>query len=271
MGWLDGEVALITGAGSGLGRALVERFVAEGARVLAMDLDHERAREAAASHDGSVIGVAGDITVPGDNQRAVDACLESFGKLDVFVGNAGIFDYGAKIAETPIDQLDMGFDEVMGVNVKGHLLGVKAALPALMRSRGSVLLTASMSSWHAGIGGVVYTASKHALLGVVRQLAFELAPEVRVNGVAPGFMRTDIRGPRSLGLGEVTASSVIDLDALADAATPMKLLPRPQDYTGHYVQLASRDNAVATTGVVVETDGGISVRGLTMPHPRGED
>jgi NAD(P)-dependent dehydrogenase (short-subunit alcohol dehydrogenase family) len=109
---------------------------------------------------------------------------------------------------------------------------------------------------------VVYTASKHAVLGLVRQLAYELAPRVRVNGVAPGFMATDIRGPRAMGLQDTTPSSLPDLPAIARAATPLGTLPAPEDYTGHYVQLASRSNASATTGVVVECDGGLGVRGL---------
>jgi cis-2,3-dihydrobiphenyl-2,3-diol dehydrogenase len=133
-------------------------------------------------------------------------------------------------------------------------LGVKAAVPALLESGGSVLLTASMGSTHAGVGGVVYTASKHAVVGLVRQMA--------VNGVAPGFMRTDIRGPQSLGLGGQTPSSVPDLEQLASAAVPLGFLPSPEDYTGHYVQLASRANAPATTGIVVACDGGLDVLGL---------
>ena len=96
-------------------------------------------------------------------------------------------------------------------------------------------------------------------------MAYELAPRVRVNGVAPGFMRTDIRGPQSLGLGERTPSSVPDLDLLASAAVPLGFLPSPADYTGHYVQLASRANAAATTGIVVACDGGLDVRGLGGP------
>lgn len=100
-----------------------------------------------------------------------------------------------------------------------------------MDSGGSVLLTASMSSTHAGVGGVVYTASKHAVVGRVRKLAFELAPRVRVNGVAPGFMRTDTRGPESLGLGERIPSSVPDLEQLASAAVPLAFLPSPETYT----------------------------------------
>jgi NAD(P)-dependent dehydrogenase (short-subunit alcohol dehydrogenase family) len=124
-----------------------------------------------------------------------------------------------------------------------------------------------MSSTHAGIGGVVYTASKHAVVGLVRQLAAEFAPAVRVNGVAPGFMSTDIRGPQALGQGERTPSSVPGLEQLARAAVPLAFLPSPADYTGHYVQLASRQNAAATTGVVVACDGGLDVRGIGIPRP----
>jgi NAD(P)-dependent dehydrogenase (short-subunit alcohol dehydrogenase family) len=114
---------------------------------------------------------------------------------------------------------------------------------------------------------VVYTASKHAVVGLVEQLAFELAPAVRVNGVAPGFMRTDIRGPSALGQAERTLASMPDLDELARLLLPLKFLPDPTDYTGHYVQLASRTNAAATTGVVVDCDSGFFVRG--MPPPPG--
>lgn len=267
MGWLEGDVALISGAGSGLGRALVDRFVAEGARVVAFDRSPERVAAVESAHEGVVVGVAGDVTVPEDNERAVARALAAFGRLDTFVGNAGLFDYGARLVDTPMEALDRGFDELFAVNVKGCLLGVKAAVDALIEASGSVVLTASLSSRNAGVGGAVYTASKHAVVGLVEQLAFELAPAVRVNGVAPGFMRTDIRGPRALGLAERTLDSMPDLDEMARALLPLRFLPDPADYTGHYVQLASRANAAATTGVVVECDGGFSVRG--MPPPPG--
>ena len=116
-----------------------------------------------------------------------------------------MFDYGAGLLDTPVEALERAFDELFALNVKACLLGAKAAAPALTESRGSLLMTASMSSTHAGVGGVVYTASKHAVVGLVRQLAYELAPAVRVNGVAPGFMATDIRGPQALGAGEPDA------------------------------------------------------------------
>jgi NAD(P)-dependent dehydrogenase (short-subunit alcohol dehydrogenase family) len=265
MGWLEDDVAIVTGAGSGLGRALVDRFVAEGARVVAFDRAADRVAQIEADHGAATARVVGDVTTTADNERAVATALERFGRLDVFVANAGMFDYGAGLVDTPAEALERAFDELFAVNVKAYLLGARAAVPALLTSRGSLLMTASMSSTHAGIGGVVYTASKHAVVGLVRQLAYELAPEIRVNGVAPGFMATDIRGPQALGFAERTPSSVPGLEQIARAAAPLGFLPRPQDYTGHYVQLASRRNAAATTGVIVACDGGLNVRGLNLP------
>jgi 2,3-dihydroxy-2,3-dihydrophenylpropionate dehydrogenase len=152
MGWLEGDVALISGAGSGLGRALVDRFVAEGARVVAFDRSPERVAAVEGSFDGTVLGVVGDVTVAGDNERAVARALSAFGRLDTFVGNAGLFDYGARLVDTPMEALDRGFDELFAVNVKGYLLGVKAAVEALIESSGNVVLTASLSSRNAGVG-----------------------------------------------------------------------------------------------------------------------
>jgi NAD(P)-dependent dehydrogenase (short-subunit alcohol dehydrogenase family) len=265
MGWLEDDVAIVTGAGSGLGRALVDRFVAEGARVVAFDRAPDRVAQIEADHGAVTVGVVGDVTSAADNERAVETARSRFGRLDVFVANAGMFDYGAGLVDTPADALERAFDELFAVNVKGYLLGARAAAPALLTSRGSLLMTGSMSSTHAGIGGVVYTASKHAVVGLVRQLAYELAPEIRVNGVAPGFMATDIRGPQALGFADRTPSSMPGLEQIARAAAPLGFLPRPEDYTGHYVQLASRRNAAATTGVVVACDGGLDVRGLSLP------
>jgi NAD(P)-dependent dehydrogenase (short-subunit alcohol dehydrogenase family) len=268
MGWLEDDVAIVTGAGSGLGRALVDRFVAEGARVVAVDRAADRVAQVEADHGTAVAGVVGDVTTAADNARAVQEALTRFGRLDTFVANAGMFDYGAGLLDTPVESLERAFDELFAVNVKACLLGAKAAAPALTESRGSLLMTASMSSTHAGVGGVVYTASKHAVVGMVRQLAYELAPAVRVNAVAPGFMATDIRGPQALGLENTTPSSLPGLEQIAGAAAPLAFLPRPQDYTGHYVQLASRATAAATTGVVIACDGGLDVRGIGLPRGR---
>ncbi len=135
MGWLDGDVAVITGAGSGLGRALVNRFVEEGARVVAVDRAEDRVAEVEKAHGEEVAGVVADVTSAEDNERAVAEGMARFGQIDVFIGNAGIFDFGASFVDTPIDRLEKGFDELFALNVKGYLLGVKAAVNALMDER----------------------------------------------------------------------------------------------------------------------------------------
>lgn len=262
MGWLEDDVVLITGAGSGLGLALVDRFVSEGARVAAFDRDEARVDAVVKRHGGLVVGSVGDVTNPSDNERAVQATIDAFGRLDTFVGNAGVFDYFVGLLGTPAEALAQAFDEIFAVNVKAYLLGAKAAAPHLLESGGSIILTASMASFHASTGGLVYTASKHAVVGLVRQLAYELAPQVRVNGVAPGPMMTDIRGPEAFGLAEQTLSAVPGVDDLIRTMLPLQMIPTAEDYTGHYVQLASRSNSRATTGVVVSCDGGLGVRGV---------
>src|SRR5438552_1691795 len=144
MGWLDGQVALVTGGGSGIGRAVVARFVAEGARVGVMERVATRADELRAEFGASVVGIAGDVTQPADNKRAVAETVRAFGKLDAFIGNAGIFDVYASVAELPEEQLSRAYDELFAVNVKGLIFGVKAALPELNNTKGSIVFTASV-------------------------------------------------------------------------------------------------------------------------------
>src|SRR6266567_2847098 len=143
MGWLDGQVALVTGGGSGIGRAVVSRFVEEGARVAVMERAVERADAVRAAFGAAVIAIGGDVAQLADNKHAVSETISSFGRLDVFVGNAGIFDVYAKIAELPEDELTRAYDELFGVNVKGCVFGARAALPALRETGGSIIFTAS--------------------------------------------------------------------------------------------------------------------------------
>src|ERR1700722_9850118 len=186
MGGLEGRVALVTGGASGIGLAVVDRFLAEGASVGVLDrsegelagLDYARDR---------LVCVVGNVAVFADNARAVRRTVDAFGKLDVFVGNAGIFDYFASLLSFDGEDLSAAFDEIFAVNVKGYLLGARAAVPELLNSDApSVIFTVSNAGFYPSGGGPLYTASKHAVVGVVRQLAHELAPTIRVNGVAPG-------------------------------------------------------------------------------------
>jgi NAD(P)-dependent dehydrogenase (short-subunit alcohol dehydrogenase family) len=247
-GWLTDQAVLVTGGASGLGRAIVERFVGEGARVAVFD----RSAEKLAALGGEVVTFAGDVTSPADNTAAVAAAVDAFGKLDVFVGNAGIWDFFRPLADTPIEDLDRGFDELFAVNVKGYLLGARAAVDALRAGGGSMIFTLSNATFFPGGGGPLYTASKHAGLGLVRQLAYELAPYVRVNGVAPGAMATDLRGPGALGLDHTSITDAMPIDVIMKEHSALERVVVPADYVGAYVLLASRSGAPTATGSVLD-------------------
>jgi 2,3-dihydroxy-2,3-dihydrophenylpropionate dehydrogenase len=198
-----------------------------------------------------------------DNERAVAATLAAFGRLDTFVGNAAIWDYGVSLIDLPANRIDAAFHELFAVNVKGYLLGAKAAARPLIESRGSIVFTLSNAAFYPGGGGPLYTAAKHAGVGLVRQLAYELAPKVRVNAVAPGGMATDLRGPTALGMQDrsiatVRAAAGEDRKRL----TPLQVDPEPSDYTAPYVLLASRHESPTMTGAILNCDGGLGVRGL---------
>lgn len=260
MGWLDGQVALVTGGGSGLGRALVERFVAEGARVGVLELNPDKGKELGEALGDAVVVTEGSATDWADNTRAVSDALAAFGRLDTFVGNAGLWDFGTSLEALPAEALPGAFTQLFELNVLGYLLGAKASIEALRASRGSIILTGSNASFYPAGGGPLYTASKYAVVGLVKQLAYELAPEIRVNGVAPGGMPTDLRGPAALGLADMAFGSM-PVDRLMTRMLPLERPLSAADYTGTYVLLASRENAASTTGSMHNCDGGFGVRG----------
>ncbi|MBP7648218.1 MAG: 3-(cis-5,6-dihydroxycyclohexa-1,3-dien-1-yl)propanoate dehydrogenase [Phenylobacterium sp.] len=257
MGALAGEVVLVTGGASGLGRAIVERCLEDGARVCVLDRTPERL----GGLTGDIEVIGGDVRSFTDNEQAVEACLHRFGKLDCAIGNAGIWDYSTSLDALPAERIDAAFDELFHVNVKGYLNLAKAALPALVRSAGSLVFTVSNAGFDPAGGGPLYTASKHAVVGLIRQLAYEFAPAVRVNGVAPGPIDTDLRGPAALGLAEKSIAS-INLPGTAGAAMPIGFVPATTDYAGGYVFLASRRDSRPATGGVLKLDAGIAVRGI---------
>jgi len=258
---LSGISALVTGGASGLGRAIVERFVAEGACCVVLDRSEARLAALAAEHPERVLGVAGDVRDLAANKRAVAHAQTAFGKLDVLVGNAGIWDYGRALVDLPEDRIDAAFDELIGINVKGYLLAAKAALGPLVASRGSMIFTVSNAGFFPDGGGPLYTASKHAVVGLIRQLAFECAPHVRVNGVAPGAIATDLRGPSALAMDQVSIGSVLKPE-LMTGKLPIDRLPRPEDYAAAFVFLAAKAESGHATGSIVNIDGGFAARGV---------
>jgi NAD(P)-dependent dehydrogenase (short-subunit alcohol dehydrogenase family) len=187
--------------------------------------------------------------------------VAAYGRLDALAVFVGLFDYYRPLREIPGDRLAAAFDEMFTANVLSCLVTAKAALEPLASARGTITLTLSTSAFYPGRGGPLYVASKFALRGLVTQLGHELAPEVRVNGVAPGgTLDTDMRGLRSLELHERRLGSAPDREANLRARTPLSVALGPGDHAGAYVFLAS-DRARGITGEVISSDGGIGVRG----------
>ncbi|HTO56656.1 MAG TPA: 3-(cis-5,6-dihydroxycyclohexa-1,3-dien-1-yl)propanoate dehydrogenase [Pseudomonadales bacterium] len=265
---LDGVSAIITGGASGLGRAVAERFIAEGARVVVLDRSEARVAELTAQHRSRLVGVVGDVRDLTAHRRAVDRAVAEFGHLDVLVANAGIWDYGCSLADLPDDRIDAAFDELIGINVKGYLLAAKAAQRALVASRGTMIFTVSNAGFYPDGGGPLYTASKHAVVGLVRQLAFECAPYVRVNGVAPGAISSDLRGPSSLDMANRSIGDVLKPEMML-GKMPIDRLPTPEDYAAAFVFLAAAKESGQATGSIINIDGGFAARGVA--RARGGD
>jgi NAD(P)-dependent dehydrogenase (short-subunit alcohol dehydrogenase family) len=260
MGWLDGQVALVTGGGSGIGRAVVERYVDEGARVGVMDRVAGRSEELRLRFADRVVAIGGDVSRLDDNRQAVADTVAAFGRLDIFVGNAGVLDGFLGLAEFPEDKLAAACDELLAINVKGCILGAKAALEELNKSSGCMIFTASGAGFTSAGGGVIYTASKHAVIGITRQLAVELGPRVRVNSVAPGGTITDLRSVAALALEDRSQFAIPGAAERIAVGNPLRLALDPSDLAGAYVFLASRINARGITGSVVSVDAGSTLR-----------
>jgi NAD(P)-dependent dehydrogenase (short-subunit alcohol dehydrogenase family) len=260
VGWLDGQVALVTGGGSGIGRAVVGRFIAEGARVGVLDRIPARADELRAEFGNNVTALSGDVAQLADNKRVVAETVSAFGRLDIFVGNAGVFDGFLSLVEFPEENLAAAYDELFSVNVKGCIFGAKAALPELMKTEGSMVFTASVAGQNSGGGGPLYTASKHAVVGLIRQLAAELGPRVRVNGVAPGGTMTDLRGLSALRQEGRSHFADPTTEERLRAGNPLQLALAPGDLAGAYVFLSSRANARGITGTILTVDAGAMLR-----------
>ncbi|MEJ2090427.1 MAG: 3-(cis-5,6-dihydroxycyclohexa-1,3-dien-1-yl)propanoate dehydrogenase [Gammaproteobacteria bacterium] len=269
MGRLVNQTVLVTGGASGLGAAIVDRCIEEGANVGVLDRSTEDCTALEDRYGDRIVCIVGDVRSPDDNAAAVGACVDRFGGLDCGIGNAGIWDYSVPLVDLPADKLAASFTELFEINVLGYMMLARTALAPLVNSRGSLVFTVSNAGFYAGGGGVLYTATKHAVVGMIRQLAFELAPHVRVNGVAPGPISTQLRGPASLGMenrrfpGDRIAENAPDF-------VPLGVMPSPAEYAGAYVFFASRQDNVPATGTVLNHDGGFGIRGIGAA-PRGGD
>lgn len=258
-GWLEQRRTLIVGAGSGIGRAVLDAFVEQGASAAVLEIDDTKCAAIEADYPDVVV-VRGDATTRASNETAVAAAESRFGGLDVLVNCVGVFDFYRTLGELDAALLDDAFDEMFSVNVRSYLHSVKAALPALRRGGGSIVLTESTSAYYPGRGGVLYMSSKFAVRGLVAALAYELAPEVRVNGVAPGgTLHTDLRGLRAFGLDRRRLDDTPDREAELAGRVPLGVALSGVDHAWSYVFLAS-ERSRGITGDVIHSDGGIAVK-----------
>jgi 2,3-dihydroxy-2,3-dihydrophenylpropionate dehydrogenase len=263
MGSLDGTVALVTGGGSGIGRAVVERFVHDGAKVGVLELSPAKAEDLReAFSPEAVVVTEGDATSLADNERVVDDTMKAFGALDSLVCVVGVFDYFIELPDLPKDKISEAFDQIFAANVKSSLLGVRASLPHLLDSEGNVILTISNAGFYPGGGGPLYTASKFAARGLVIELAYELAPKVRVNGVAPGGTLTELRGIPALDNDDMSLKDLPDVEGLMASVNPLGVAAQPGDHAAAYALLAGKENIRAITGTIINSDGGLGVRGM---------
>ena len=235
---LDGKVAIVTGAGRGIGRGIAERFAQEGARVVVNDLDAAAAEEAAAAIGATA--VAADVSSAADVARLFEAAP---GPVDVIVNNAGLTDVSRHV----LDGDEAWWDEILGVNLKGQFLcALRAAGIMSERGGGAIVNVSSVGATAAHRGMVAYDASKGGVEAMTRALAVDLAPYgIRVNALAPG----DI---------EVRSAAPDDAEPRA-RTVPLGRIGRPADLAGPAVFLAS-DDARYVTGVTIAVDGGLTAQ-----------
>jgi 3-oxoacyl-[acyl-carrier protein] reductase len=245
-GRLQDKVALITGAGSGIGRASAERFAAEGAQVVAVDLkgaaDTVAAIEAAG---GEGLALITDVADEDAVAAMAEVALERFGEVDVLMNNAGILDDYLAAADTPTSV----WDRVLGVNLFAQFFTARALLPQMVeRGDGAIINVASTAGLNGGNGGAAYTTSKHAIIGFTRQLCFDYARQgIRANVICPGAVETGMTK-------EIFASPDAAVMAAVESA-PIGRWAQPEELANAALFLAS-DEASFVNGAVYVVDGG---------------
>ncbi len=248
---LQGKVAVITGAGSGIGAASAIMMAREGARVVVADVNEAGAKAVVGQIEkagGQALAMRADVAKAADNRAMVEKAVATWGMLDVFLANAGVPQFPAPIEE----QDESVFDGIFAVNVKGVWLGAKYALGVMKKQkRGVFIVTASTAAIRPRAGGQTYAASKGAVVTLTKSLALECAPYgVRVVAIAPVATETPML-PTFMGKKQVDAEGM----ARYVATVPLGRLNKPEDLAHAVVFLAS-DEAAMITGAVLEVDGG---------------
>ena len=252
---LAGKVAIVTGGASGIGAGIVEKFLAEGARVVIADVERDRGQDFSATLGADAVFRFADVSEPDQVGALVAGALETFGALDVMVNNAGV---SSKMHRSFLDDDLADFHRVMSVNVLGVMAGTRdAARQMATRGGGSIINVSSIGGIQAGGGVMVYRASKAAVIQFTKSAAIELAHyEIRVNCIAPGNIPTPfLRTTTSEKSAEELARFERAIREQMRADRPLKREGTPADIAEAALYLAS-DRSSYVTGTVLPVDGG---------------
>lgn len=245
---LENKTALVTGAASGMGKAIAILFAKEGAKVALADLvqaDAELVAEEIRKHGGKAMGITCDVSSEDSVKHLVETTLSEFGGLDILVNNAGIMDNF-----TPLDRVSDGlWEKVMAVNVNGPFYTSRLAIRHMLtKGKGVIINIASVGGLNGSRAGLAYTASKHALVGMTKNIGFMYAKKgIRCNAIAPGGVNTNImKNAQPDAEGAVLCSSGI-------GSNPR--MGEPEEIAKTALFLASEDSSFIT-GTVITADGG---------------
>jgi NAD(P)-dependent dehydrogenase (short-subunit alcohol dehydrogenase family) len=249
MGRLDGKVAIITGAARGIGAAAARLFAAEGAHLVLADVLTEPLERVAAEIGSRAAACPTDVTDEAAVKKLVDAAVARHGKLDIALLNAGIEGKVSPIEDYPAEM----FDKVMAINVRGVWLGLKYAMKAMEAAGGSIVITSSTSGIRATPHMSAYTASKHAVIGLMRSAAIEgSARKIRVNTVNPSPIDTPMISSLEAMRGVAGRN-----DQPMAQGTPLGRYGKPEEVANLMLFLASDESSFCTGGVYM-VDGGVS-------------
>jgi 3-oxoacyl-[acyl-carrier protein] reductase len=252
---LQDRVAIVTGAGTGIGRAIAEMFAREGARVA---VNYSRSREAAEevvagirAAGGIALAIGADVSQVSEVDALVDRVNREWGRLDTLVNNAG---WSTRI---PHDQLDSLTDEIWNrtfdTNLRGAFYTIRASVPLLRKQAGASVVNIASVAGMTGMGSsIAYAASKGAMITMTKSLARALAPDIRVNAIAPGFVRTRFAN---------WPSSAFDQ---GEAVTPLKRLATVEEIAALALHLAAEAGSI--TGETIVVDGGLTELGTLQMH-----